>query len=168
MQNESRENKNKPDELWIRHFLIDHTKNKRGWSISKETSQANVLSAIGAPLVLKQDEFSHADHPEFNVHESASINSLEQSKYKIGTIERIWYSKEKDAYFCDSKITDKDAKNSIRCFTDKNIPLEFSPQIVFDSRTEPSDGPYKQWIMLHSDCFKTGLQRGSNDFLLQR
>src|SRR5918912_3329333 len=78
----------KPGELWLRHFLIDHSTNKRGWSISKQTSWQNVLSAIGAPIVLKMDESSHADHPEYNIHADASWNTKEQNKYKIGTIER--------------------------------------------------------------------------------
>src|ERR671932_376070 len=53
----------KPGELWLRHFLIDHSTNKRGWSISKQTSWQNVLSAIGGPIVLKIDESSHSLKP---------------------------------------------------------------------------------------------------------
>ena len=109
-------------ELWIRTFLINHERNKRGWSIDKNTSLRNVYTIVGQPIVLKQDQFGNADHPEFKVHADASANAKEQNKYKIGTVERVYYDKESDSYYCDSKITDPAAKAFIRKFNEKRIP----------------------------------------------
>jgi hypothetical protein len=135
---------------WIRTFLINHSTNGRGWSISKETSLKNVYSIVGQPLVLDQDpDTGKADHPQYDVHKSAEANFREQSKKAIGVVKRVFYSKDDDSYYADSLITDPKAKEYINRFHGKKIPIKVSPQIIYDSRMELPNGPYRNWQFSH-------------------
>ena len=139
-------------DLWIRTFLINTRLNKRGWSVAPDTIHKNVLSIIGKPLVIDRDPMTgRIDHPQWNSSKSASANLHEQSKYAIGTVERVYYDKETDSYYADSRITNAAARNYINSLitgTNKKIPIAVSPQLVYDPKTEHPNY-YKNWELTH-------------------
>lgn len=143
-------------DLWIKFFLINHQNNSRGWRIDNRTSKEKVLSAIGKPIVLFRDIFSNkVDHPHWDSKKSSEANYEAQSKYEIGKINKVFYWPDNDSYYATGKITDKDAKEYIKSFKEKKVPLPTSPQIIYDSRKEKPDH-YSNWELTHLAIVQKG------------
>jgi hypothetical protein len=146
----------KNGDLWIRSFLINTKRNVRGWRVNHQTIRDRVVSAIKKPITIFRNAFSKkVDHPEWDTKKSADANFKEQAKYAIGTIERVLYDKESDSYYADSKITDPQAKEYIKGFQDKKIPLPVSPQIIYDPKTEQPNY-YSNWFFSHLAIVEKG------------
>jgi hypothetical protein len=139
----------KNGDLWVRSFLINDKVNARGWSVDKSTLDKNVYSIVGRPLVIRTDPVTgRNDHPVWDTLKPADANFKEQSKYKIGTVEHVFYDENTDSYYADSRIDNKGAKDFINSFTSNKIPIPVSPQIVYDPNQEFSNN-YKNWIFTH-------------------
>lgn len=136
------------DGLWLRSFLISSAVNARNWSVDKDTLLRNVYSIVGQPLVLDQFD-GRADHPVYDTTKSKEANFAQQRKSAIGEVKRVWYDKETDAYYADSLVTDKRAKEYINSFSSKKIPIQVSPQILYNEKFESPNGPYKNWEFSH-------------------
>jgi hypothetical protein len=136
-------------DLWIRSFLINTKYNARGWAVDPSTILQNVYSIVGKPLVLDENPITgKADHPRWDTHKSAEANLLEQGKKAIGVVEKVFYDKETDSYYADSRVTDPHAREYIRQFHGKKVPIHVSPQLVYDSKTEQPNY-YKNWQFVH-------------------
>jgi hypothetical protein len=127
----------KTGDLWIRSFLLNTRLNKRGWMVDPNTIRDKVLSIIGKNVVIDRDPISGlVDHPEWDSRRSAEANYKAQSRKAIGTVERVFYDKETDSYYADSKIHDRKIRDYINSLSDKHIPIPVSPQLVYDARKE--------------------------------
>jgi hypothetical protein len=139
----------KNGDLWIRSLLINDKVNARGWSVDRLTLPKNVYSIVGRPLVLGTNPITRKnDHPGWDTLKPADANFKEQEKYKIDTVEKVFYDKNTDSYYCDSKISNRPARNFLNSFIDIDIPIAVSPQIVFDPAKEQNTD-YKNWIFTH-------------------
>jgi hypothetical protein len=145
------------NDMWIRSFLITASRpNSRGWSVSPETVKSRVLSILHKPVTLFRNALSKkVDHAPWSSYKSADANYSEQAKYSVGTVERVLYSKENDSYYCDSKITNPQAKEYIKSFHDKRIPLPVSPQVVYNPKTELPNY-YKDYDFTHLAIVEKG------------
>jgi hypothetical protein len=139
------------DGLYIRSFLIaPGVYNKRGWAISPDTARQNAYSAVGKPLVLYQNpQTGTPDHPMYNTRKSADANFAEQSRYKIGTIEKVFYNPNDGAYYADSKITDPHAREYIKKFKGNKLPIYVSPQILWSEDGINKSNYYTNWDVQH-------------------
>jgi hypothetical protein len=135
-------------DLWIRSFLINSRVNTRGWSVDPETLPRNVLSIIGKPLVLDRGIDGSINHPIWDSHKSAEANFRAQRNKAIGVAERVFYDKETDSYYADSRITDRKVRDYINSFTDRKLPIPVSPQLVYDS-TKEHPNYYKNYEFTH-------------------
>jgi hypothetical protein len=136
-------------DLWIRSFLISSVPNARGWQVDPSTVRANVVSAIGKPLVIDRDPVTgRIDHPPWDSTKSAEANYRAQKRFSIGTVEKVFYDPNTDAYYADSRVTDRRAKDYISSFHGKKIPLPVSPQIIFNEHTEQPNY-YRDWEFSH-------------------
>lgn len=138
-------------DLYIRSFLIaPGVYNKRGWAISPDTARQNAYSAVGKPLVLYQNpQTGTPDHPMYNTRKSAEANFVEQSKYKIGTIEKVFYNPNDGAYYADSKISDPHAREYIKKFKGNKLPIYVSPQILWSEDGINKSNYYTNWDVQH-------------------
>lgn len=143
-------------DLWIRSFLINTKPNKRGWSVNPSTLQKNVVSAIGKPLVLYRTSRGVIDHPEWIGSRSAEANIANQEKYAVGRITRVFYDKEHDNYYVDAKVTDKQAKDYIKSFDGKKIPLPVSPQLTYNLDGVNTSKHYTNWNFTHLAIVEKG------------
>ena len=149
----------KDQNVWIRTFLISPFPNKRGWSVDRNTIERNLRkSAHGKPLVF--DAWKQ-DHPEWDSFKSAEANMKNQEKYKIGTIEKVFYNKENDCYYADCKVTDERAKSFINSFIDKHLPIPVSPQILYNPRFE-QENYYRDWQLSHLALVPKGAAYGAD------
>jgi hypothetical protein len=108
--------------LWIRSFLITPGVTNK-WYVDRSTILNNIYSIVGKPIILDRNpETGKPDHPKWNYLKSAQANMIEADKKTIGVVEKVFYNKENDSYYADSKITDPTAREYIKKFHGRKIP----------------------------------------------
>jgi hypothetical protein len=136
-------------DLYIRSFLINTNYNASGWAVSPETIWNNVYSIVGKPLVLDRNPTTgKADHPHWNSTKSAQANMIDHERKAIGVVEKVFYNKDTDSYYADSRITDPYAREYIKQFHGRKIPIRVSPQLIYNEKTEEPNY-YKNWEFSH-------------------
>jgi hypothetical protein len=134
---------------WIRTFLINHEKNKRGWKIDRSTSFERAKTAIGKPLVINEDPISgRIDHPQYQSLKSVEANERNHARYEVATIKKVFYNPNNDSYYADSVVTHPRFRDYINSHMSKNISIPVSPQILYNP-AEEEPNHYKNWTLSH-------------------
>jgi hypothetical protein len=137
----------KNGDVYIRSFLINDKVNDRGWSI--EPNQ-NILSILGKPLIRYRDPISErVDHVHWRSWRSAEANIKAQERNAIGRVESVLRGTETGNYYVDIKVTDKAAKEYIKSFSDRKIPIAVSPQLTYSLDGINTDKYYRNYNFTH-------------------
>jgi hypothetical protein len=133
---------------WVRAYLLGFKPNERGWFVNRDTAFSKVLTALKKPLVLHKEDDGRLDHPAWDSLKSVEANFVNHAKKAIGTIEKILFDKDTDAFYADVRITDPAANNFLKKHKENDIPLPVSPQLVYNSKKE-NIKDLKDWFFSH-------------------
>jgi hypothetical protein len=74
--------------------------------LNKAVETAVAEGSYEDEYIAENPQTGKPDHPIYDTRKSAEANFQEQSKYKIGTIEKVFYNPNDGAYYADSRVTD--------------------------------------------------------------
>lgn len=133
-----------------RMFFLDMSKNRNGWSVTKEAIDADAETCIGKPLILYEECTLAGCKYTHKTVEGSEPNSYEdflrvQEKYRVGTIAGYNWDRKAARMDVDVEITDPKTIEGIK----GNILKFVSPALYINERTwlETFTRGYRDYIV---------------------